>query len=590
MPEASSKLPGIPTGGSAPRPGELRFATAVPPVVVPGASSARLVLVIEVDAEADFVLAMLTTNEIEMADDMDLVPPERQLGLPFPLSFETNLVGPLWISQLEPKIGTVEDETFQGILEFRQGSLVQELLPYQGLPLHDLDDPRWRFKVAELAAMQALSASCMTSLIGSEKPEGSVGPTTAMDEPGVGSMRPVSEEPSSAVALGTILSREPDFGPQSLREVAESTGLPQAMISRAVTLLVEHGFVIKDPEDPRSLRINESRPSAVGVSIRADELIGVVTNLRAADLVPVKRRPLPSTEVSVVVEAVKALVTDLLEGRPNRLESVMGLGVELSGHIDGRYGDVVYSPDLKSSGAYWTNIDLASRLHEATGLYTVVENDANAFALHEQWFGEGVEAENFAVVFVSSQGIGCGLVIDGALVHGSEGIAGEIGHLVVDPGGPRCRCGNEGCLEAIASPVGICDAIGEGSGLRPADLEEAARRMREGDPSAIAAFQRAGEVLGRGLSMVLNLVNPSLVILFGPAQLTNPESEGPPAALFKHALEQAVERCSFSFAAWRYKLITRAVDLELGPKGAASAVLNRMMVRPRSRLRGRDRS
>jgi predicted NBD/HSP70 family sugar kinase len=391
------------------------------------------------------------------------------------------------------------------------------------------------------------------------------------------------EEYGPATALGTLLSVEADYGPLSLPEIAEATGLPPSTVGRAVSFLLDQGFVVRDRENQESIRINESRPCAIGVSIRPDELVGVVSNLRAGDLVPAKRRPLPGTEVRIVVQAVAELVTDLLNQLADQREAVTGLGVELSGHIDGRYGEVVYSPDLKAAGDYWRNVYLAGHLREATGLPTVIENDANALALYEQWFGEGIGVENFAAILIGDQGIGCGMVVDGSLVHGSEGIAGEIGHLVLEPDGRDCRCDNKGCLETIASPQAICDALAPQGGRAPFDLEGAAQRARDNDPSAIAAFRKAGETLGRGLSMALNLVNPSHVILFGPALLTDPERAGAPAVLFVDALGQAVERYSFSFAAWQYKLIVKTTDETLGPKGAASVLLNRMMVRPVSR-------
>jgi predicted NBD/HSP70 family sugar kinase len=501
---------------------------------------------------------MLANNEIEMAGDQDIVLPAERLGLPFSLAFQSDLVGAVWISQLEPPIGKVSDELLEAMLALRHGEPVAQLLPYQGLPVGGSRDPRWHFKLEELAAMQALSASCTAHLLAS------------------------SERTPPSATLGTILTREMASGaPQSPKEVANSTGLPETVVRGHVTRLMDEGFLIEDPSDPSMLRVNERRPSAIGISIRPDELVGMVTNLRATDVLPSSRRPLQGTEVSEVVDDVSALVRDLLEARPNTSEAVIGLGVELSGHVDGRVGEVVFSPDLKTAGDYWRNVPLAKLLREATGLDTVVENDANALALHEFRFGAGLGVDDFVVVLIGHRGVGAGVIAGGNLIHGRDGIAGEIGHWVMDPRGLPCRCGKQGCLETVVSAQAICDAIRAGSDLTPANLQDAAQGVEWKNNVALLAFERAGQILGHGLSLLFNLANSSQVILFGPPQLTDDHSH-PSAKLFLEEVERTAKRFSFSFAAQRYELIPKSTDEALAAKGAASAVLDRMITGPKN--------
>src|SRR5215218_6145900 len=152
-------------GDQAPRPGELRFATAIPPAVVPEPSSSRLVLVMEVDSADGTALVMLTTNEIEMACDQDFVLPAEQIDLPFPISVQSDLVGAVWISQLENPIASVPHETLRALVAFRHGAAAADLLPCQGLPVDGPHDPRWQFKLQELWAIQALSASCISHVL-----------------------------------------------------------------------------------------------------------------------------------------------------------------------------------------------------------------------------------------------------------------------------------------------------------------------------------------------------------------------------------------------------------------------------------------
>jgi predicted NBD/HSP70 family sugar kinase len=549
---------------------------------MPEPSSARLILIVGVDSQTDSVLAMLTTNEIEMATDQDVVMPGSRLGLPFPVVFETDLIGSLWVSQLEPPIGVIPDETLEALLRLRHGLHAPELLPHQGLPVDGTSDPRWRFKLEELRVIQALSAACTAYLVEvSDREAATIDDEEAEQTGDEATAIPALPEPVLARTLGTILSQETTHGPEPSKALADSVGLPAGTVREAVAFLEDRGFVEKDPEAPWSLRINESRSCAIGVSIRPSELIGVVTNLKAANLLPAaERRALKSTDVREVVDAIRALVVDLQRALPDESETVIGLGVELSGHIDGRSGEVVFSPDLRTEHAeFWRAVPLAELLAQATGLDTVVENDANALALYEQWYGDGRHVDDFAVVLIGAKGVGSGLVVGGTLLHGSEGMAGEIGHLVIEPGGAECRCGNQGCLETLVSEEAILRAIGTEGRSIPPDLEAAARLVRKGDRTATAAFRRAGKDLGRGLSMLLNLTNPSQVIVFGQPQLTD-DRHGGPAVLFLSALTGSAEADAFLFAGWRYKLISKVIDQELGAEGAAAAVLARMVTRP----------
>jgi predicted NBD/HSP70 family sugar kinase len=383
-----------------------------------------------------------------------------------------------------------------------------------------------------------------------------------------------------AEAIRRLLGQGSAHAFQSIEDVARQTGLSRGTAQKVVAFLEDHRFVVPDHEEPWSLRVNERRTCAIGVSIRNDQLIGVITNLRASSVLPPEHRRLSSTGVDAVVRDIGSLVLDLLDARPDKTEAVIGLGVELSGHIDGRRGAVVYSPDLKEAGEPWRHVALAELLEQETHLETVVENDANALAVHEQWFGDGRDVDDFIVLLIGGEGVGCGLVAHGNLIHGVDGIAGEIGHWVMDPGGRECRCGNRGCLERFVSAQAICEASGWPSQQPLEGLKVAAEGAREGDDVAMAAFVRGGEVLGRSISMVLNLTNPSRVILFGPPQLTDPAAEGEPARRFIQTVEEAIGQYSFSFAAWRQELVPKAVDERLGATGAASAALARIITQP----------
>jgi predicted NBD/HSP70 family sugar kinase len=378
--------------------------------------------------------------------------------------------------------------------------------------------------------------------------------------------------------------------PWSPRDIAAALGVPEPRVSRATASLVEQGYLVPDHEDPEALRLNEERPCAIGVSIRRRrdedfELIGVLTNLKAVDVRRrTERRTITSSDVRSVIDGIRSIVDVLLHPDSGEPERVMGLGVELAGHINGETGEVVFSPDLRgASGHYWRNVPLSELLWEETGLETVVQNDANALAIHEQWFGEGFGTDDFAVVLVGGKGVGSGLVSGGRLIRGSDGIAGEIGHLLIDHPGLPCRCGNRGCLETIAGEEAICEAIGRQTGSEPSSISVAAQLAQDDNEAAMTAFHRAGTMLGRALSTLLNLLNPSRVILFAIPELTDPGRYPASAGRFLDGLDEAVRTSSFSFAADQYKLIPRTVsrrtiDEELGARGAAAALLARVIM------------
>ena len=229
--------------------------------------------------------------------------------------------------------------------------------------------------------------------------------------------------------LTSILMNEP----RTADLVQETTGLPQTSVAEAIEFLLTHGYVVKDPDRsgaPPLLRVNDDRHRAIGVSIREGEITGALVNLRART-VRHATVTVDVTDVPRLVDKVAWVCQELMRDEAVDPGNIVGLGVNLPGHIDSRLGRVVYTPLSRSS--QWTGLQLGSALSTAMKLPTTVENDVNALALYEMYFGDGQGQTDFAVVFVTSEGegVGSGLVIDGSLVHGSSGSAGEIGHAPI---------------------------------------------------------------------------------------------------------------------------------------------------------------
>lgn len=203
------------------------------------------------------------------------------------------------------------------------------------------------------------------------------------------------------------------------------------------------------------------------------------------------------------------------------LAAVGGVGVGAPGPMDPATGVVFEPPNLPG----WRDVPLAEILAPRLRLPVFVENDANAAALGERWAGAGVGVDDLAYITIST-GIGGGLILDGRLYHGAAGTAGEIGHMVIESGGPRCNCGRFGCLEALASGSAIARdaraAVQSGAATILASLpdealtaEAVARAAWDGDPVGRQIYARAAAALGIGVTNLVNLLNPAMVILGG---------------------------------------------------------------------------
>jgi predicted NBD/HSP70 family sugar kinase len=170
----------------------------------------------------------------------------------------------------------------------------------------------------------------------------------------------------------------------------------------------------------------------------------------------------------------------------------------------------------------WRDVDLRNPIAKATGLEVVLENAANACVLAAVWFDRMDDCRNLVVVTVS-EGLGTGLLANGQLVRGLNGMAGEFGHVPLDPQGPVCTCGGRGCWEVFASNRAAlryyAETGSDGSGLSFMDL---LHRAEQGDAHAGAALQRMAECLGRGMRMVVAGLAPERIIVVGDLTLAWP--------------------------------------------------------------------
>ncbi|MEV0040235.1 ROK family transcriptional regulator [Streptomyces sp. NPDC056909] len=368
--------------------------------------------------------------------------------------------------------------------------------------------------------------------------------------------------PAASLVFTTVLSH----GPLTRIEIARRTALSSAAVTKAVRPLMEAGYLVEGVDEEarpalgrpaNPLRVDGGRALFIGVKVTGDEIIAVLADLCCRIRVA-RHLPLTARDPGAVLASIAGLVQELLTEADGFGVEVRGLGLAVSGDVDRAAGVVRYSPFLE-----WRDVPLAELAATVTGLPVTVDNDVRALTVAEQWFGAGAGISDFALVTVGA-GIGCGLVVHGRVVSGAHGVAGEIGHLSIDPLGPPCHCGNNGCVEAIAGDSAIIRRVREVTGLPVTGSEEALDLAHRGDPGAREVYARAGEAIGRAIGAVVNVLGPRRVIISG---------EGLAAYdLFAEHIRDAFTASAFGTAA-QCDVMTRPLPFEEWARGAAATAI-----------------
>ena len=237
---------------------------------------------------------------------------------------------------------------------------------------------------------------------------------------------------------------------------------------------------------------------------------------------------------------------------------VVGIGVSVPGQVSRDRGYVLNSPDLN-----WTEVPLRRLIEEKLKLPVFIENDSNCFALAEFKCGEGNKMKNMIGLIIGNS-IGSGVIVDGKLFRGCADAAGEIGHTVVDADGPKCSCGNNGCLEGFVSERSIINAYKASKGkIKNPTLQSISEASRNGDEKAKEAIRTASRYLGIGLANIVNVFNPELIVVSGSIPHTKEIFDPAVKEFQKRALKHSASRVRISHS-----------NLEdAGILGAASVVM-----------------
>ncbi len=242
---------------------------------------------------------------------------------------------------------------------------------------------------------------------------------------------------------------------------------------------------------------------ALGIDIGGTKIAGGRVSSSGEVLVAASRPTTPD-DPQGILDAIADLAAEL--GGAGTLSSV---GIAVAAFLNRDRETLFFSPNLS-----WTNYPLKSAVSERLGLPVVVENDANAAGWGEFRFGAGAEVSSMVMLTIGT-GVGGAIVDDGRLVVGGFGMAAELGHIIVEPGGRQCGCGNRGCLEQYASGTALMrdarERLGDSS-LTQADLTDL---IVQGDSGALASLEVIAGAIGRGVASLVAVTDPEIIVIGG---------------------------------------------------------------------------
>jgi glucokinase-like ROK family protein len=387
--------------------------------------------------------------------------------------------------------------------------------------------------------------------------------TGEMEKEGQGSLASLRERNRSRV-VDALRQR----GPISQADIARATGLSRTTVSSLVAGLRKSGLVVERdvrPADSRGgrpavqLALNDSSGAVVGVDFGHSHVQVAVADLSHTVRAERFRDLDVNHRAAEALDSAAEMVDEALADSGLRCEKVIGVGIGLPGPVDRGRGMVGSNTILPG----WIGIEVAAVLERRLRLPVEIDNDANLGALAELVWGAGRGCSNFAYIKAST-GIGAGIVIEGKLLRGASGTAGEIGHTTIDEGGALCYCGNRGCLETVASGPSIVELVGRSNG-QASTLSRVLALAAAGDPRCRRALSDAGREIGIATAGLCNLINPRRVIIGGLLARAGD--------LVLEPLRESIRRCAVSAAAEKVEVVPAALGERAELLGSLALVL-----------------
>jgi len=364
--------------------------------------------------------------------------------------------------------------------------------------------------------------------------------------------RVASSETARDINRRIVLNLVRKHQPISRASLARQSGMQRSTVSAITEQLIAERWVVEGAtghlprgRKPTFLHLNADRAGIIGVDIHPDVTMLAVSSMdmriMAHESMPTGRDP------KDFIERLGRRIKDLMRAHPK--SSYEGIGISVPGRIDIASQRLAFAPNL-----HWSDVDFKTPLEKLTGVPVELENAANACALAELWSARHGENVSNLIAVTVSEGIGVGMVMNGQLLRGSQGITGEFGHVSLGMNGPECRCGNHGCWEVMASNAAAVryyaefsssrkGDVGTKSNMSPVPFSDLLRLVEQGDPKACKALDQMARHIGAGLAILVTGLAPDLLVVVG--EITRAWKRVGPIIM------EAVQKRSFTHASTR---------------------------------------
>jgi predicted NBD/HSP70 family sugar kinase len=387
----------------------------------------------------------------------------------------------------------------------------------------------------------------------------------------VSAHRTMGEVPINLGSLGRVRVLEALAGSQGLTraELVRRTGLARATVGSVVYDLIGAGIVqetigssvtgSRTGRPPQLLSIVPSAAYAVGLDIGHDHVRAILTDVVGTSRWDETRQLAVDGDPNRALDVAVDLIDRAVAATGVHRSEILGVGIGIACPLDAS-SDTLYADGIMPG---WVGVRPGAELTARSGLTAWIINDADAGVLAECRFGAARDCADVIYLRLAS-GIGAGVISDGRML-GQHGLAAELGHLPIEPGGALCRCGNRGCLETVASPTAIAALLSRSWGrpVSPADLTDL---LRTDDRGAHRAVADAGDAVGRVLAIAVTLVNPELIVVGGDLATAGEVLFGP--------MRRALDRHTMSAHTRTLRIVPSALGDSACVRGAAALVLD----------------
>jgi N-acetylglucosamine repressor len=333
---------------------------------------------------------------------------------------------------------------------------------------------------------------------------------------------------NQSTVLNTIRLKEPI----SRADIAKLTKLTKPTVSTMVSELIEKNLITEEEaanstvaggRKPFLLRINYSAYYIIGVYAAAEVVRVVMSTMDGKIVTDFSKKMTELPSKAEFMDMIIENIHDVLKRSQIDSDLILGIGFAMHGLVDPDEGIAIFSPHL-----HLENIPIKETLEKEFKLPVMVENDVRALAIAESWFGQGQDLSDFICLSVGL-GIGSGIFIKDEIYKSPFNTGGEIGHTIIEVNGPKCECGNHGCLEAYASEIAIVRKVKTELDHHPESiiqewinvgktnlsLEMVFEAAKEDDPFALSILEESGRSLGLAAANMINILKPSRLILEG---------------------------------------------------------------------------